>query len=486
MDKDTIYITTSIAYVNAAPHIGFALELVQADALARYYRQRGKKVFFSTGTDEHGSKLVQTATEQGLSPQALADKNAEQYRLLTKSLAISNNDFIRTTDQNRHWPAAQKMWRAMQERGDIVKGYYEGLYCVGCEAFLTEKDLENGKCALHQKEPERIKEENYFFQLGAYIPQVIKLMQDGNMRVIPEGRQKEIINILEEGMQRVSFSRPRKHLSWGIPVPGDDDQVMYVWVEALINYISVLGYDRDTEKFQQFWSEGCITHVIGKDILRFHAGIWPAMLLSAGLRTPDLIFAHGFITSEGRKMSKSLGNVVDPFALIERYGADAVRYYLLREIPSAQDGDFSIAKFEERYTADLANGIGNLFSRVTNMVSQYLGGVVKHVPCLQYNWERIEEYTEQFSFDKALSELIVIVNEMNKMLDDHKPWRLAKSDAKDDQELLYEVLAKSVSCLRCLGEHLIPFLPSAGETIVSHLSSERIAKASALFPRLEG
>ena len=486
MDKEFIYITTSIAYVNAKPHIGFALESVQADVLARFWRGQGKKVYFLTGTDEHGTKIYQTAREQGIETKEFVDKNSSQFKALKDTLNLSNDDFIRTTDRERHWPSVIKMWQRLVENGDLKKDKYEGLYCVGCEAFLTEKDLADGKCPNHNRQPEKVVEENYFFDLGKYSKKIIAKIESGELEIVPVKRRNEILNILKEGYEKVSFSRPKKKLPWGIPVPGDDEQVMYVWCDALTNYISALGFASDSELFDKFWNQGYITHMIGKDILRFHAAIWPAMLLAAGVKLPERIFVHGFITSEGKKMSKSIGNVVDPVEMVEKYGTDPLRYYLLKEIPASDDGDFSITKFEELYNSDLANGIGNLFTRVTNMVSQYLGGEIDRDEINGgHNWERVEEYTAACEFDKALSEIMIIVNEMNKYIDDHKPWQLAKSDKEDDKILLREVLTKVVLGLLELGNHLTPFLPDTGQKISRHLSALSIVKADPLFPRLE-
>jgi len=485
MENDFIYITTSIAYVNAKPHIGFALESVQADVLARYWRGQGKKVYYLTGTDEHGIKNYQTAQAEGIPVQDFVSGNTAKFKELKNLLNLSNDDFIKTSDQERHWPSVIEIWNRLEKNGDLKKDSYEGLYCVGCETFVTEKELVDGKCPNHNKAPEKVEEENYFFDLGKYSKKIIKQIESGELLIIPEKRKNEILNILKAGYNRVSFSRPKEKLPWGVPVPNDDSQTMYVWCDALTNYISALDFASGSDTFQNFWNEGHITHLIGKDILRFHAAIWPAMLMSAGVKLPDRIFVHGFITSEGKKISKSIGNVVDPVEMVKKYGVDPVRFYLLKEIPSQDDGDFSISRFEELYQSDLANGIGNLFSRVTNMVSQYLGGEIdKEAINGSHNWERIEEYTENCIFDKALAELMIIVNEMNKLIDNHKPWHLAKSDKNKDKELLKEVLTQVTLGLKELGQHLIPFLPDTGQKIYNHLNSDKIVKAEPLFPRL--
>ncbi len=484
MNKDFFYITTAIDYVNAAPHIGHALEKVEADALARFYRQQGKKVFFLTGTDEHGSKIAAKAEELGISPQELVDKNAERFKQLLSVYNISNDDFIRTSDRQKHWPGAQKLWRKLADNGDLIKDKYRGLYCIGCEAFITEKELVNGNCPHHQKPPQVIEEENYFFNFGKYRQIVIDKIESDELLVVPLSRKHEILNILKEAQDRISFSRPKDKLDWGIPVPDDDSQVMYVWVDALSNYITALGYADEGELFVNFWQQGYVTHIIGKDILRFHAAIWPTMLIAAGVRLPDRIFTHGFITSEGQKMSKSLGNVVDPFAIVEKYGTDPVRYYLLREIPAGDDGDFSQQRFVEVYTAELANGIGNLVSRTSNMIATYLEGELSLQRGSSFNWERIEEYTANLQFDKALQEIQIIIDETNKMIDDVKPWQKWKSGQADDREEVRELLQRVGGIILDLAFYLQPFIPQTAKQIEDIFTSTPITKAKPLFPRL--
>ena len=354
------YIATSIAYTNALPHVGFALELVQADVLARYHRDLGDDTFFLTGTDEHGRKVAEAAEKLGKTPKDFTDELSDKFRGLTKALNVSNDDFIRTTDRTRHWPAVKDFWLELKEKGDIYKKKYQGLYCVGCEAFITKKDLKDGKCGIHQKEPEVVEEENYFFRLSKYSKEIERIIKTDKIRIIPPARGNEMLAFMRQGLEDVSFSRPSKDLSWGIPVPGDETQTIYVWADALINYFSGA---------PGRWPADL--HCVGKDIFKFHSLIWPGMLLSLGLPLPKAILVHGFITVAGQKMSKSLGNVVDPFELIEKYGADAARYFLLREIPPTEDGDFTIGKFEQRYNADLASGLGNLVARGITLSSKF-------------------------------------------------------------------------------------------------------------------
>lgn len=482
-NKEFIYITTAIDYANAGPHVGHALEKLQADVLARLYRQHGKKVFFLTGTDEHGSKMAQTAETIGITPQQLADKNSDIFKKLLQTFNISNDDFIRTSDVKRHYPAAQKVWKKLYAKGDLKKNEYEGLYCVGCEAFLTEKDLVDGKCPDHDREPEKVKEENYFFNLGKYNQKVINLIESGELEIVPDSRRHEILNILKEGMKEVSFSRPRSKLSWGVPVPDDPDHVMYVWCDALTNYISALGYAEESDTFKSFWEQGYIVHVIGKDILRFHAALWPAMLLSAGLKLPNKIFTHGHVTSEGRKMSKSLGNVVDPIALVEKYGVDPVRYFFLKEIPATGDGDFSETRFREVYIAQLANGLGNLVSRTTNMIETYLQGKVVMQSQSDYNWQRINEYTEHLQYDKALDEVKIIIDDLNKRIDDCKPWQLIKTGKSEDEIKIQDLLNHLATTLRDVAYILLPYIPNTATKINTIITADIIHKSEPLFPR---
>src|SRR3989344_6376819 len=431
-NRKKFYVTTAIPYVNAKPHIGFALEIVQADVLARWHRQKGDTTFFLTGADQHGSKIVRTAKEQGRKIEDLVRENTLAFKNLTQVLNISNDNFIETGDKKNHWPVAIAIWNRLQESGDIYKGKYRGLYCMGCEAFVAKKDLTQGKCPEHDKEPEVLEEENYFFRLSRYVEKIRGLIEKDELRVVPEERKKEILTLLKKGVGDVSFSRPRESLPWGIPVPHDDSQVLYVWCDALINYLS--GDQKG------FWPADA--HCIGKGILRFHAGIWPAMLLSAGEKLPQTILVHGYITSSGQKMSKSLGNVVDPIELAEKYGASAVRYYLLREIPTTKDGDFSLKKFAERYNADLANGLGNLINRSQN--------ILKNVSSSQPKFfSEVDKYIESFELDKALEFIWQKIRSANKFIDDNRLW-----EAKDQKKI--KELKNLIAQIKF---NLEPFLP---------------------------
>ena len=474
MEKKKFYITTSIAYTNAVPHIGYALELIQADVVARYHKLLGEDVFFLTGTDEHGAKVVKAAQESGKEPKEFTDEISNKFKELTKILDISNDDFIRTTDQKRHWPIVKEVWLKLKENGDIYKKQYKGLYCVGCEAFITKKDLIDGKCKIHQKEPEVIEEENYFFKFSKYSKQIEEIVKKDEVKIIPEGRKNEMLSFVRQGLEDVSFSRPRKDLKWGIPVPDDDTQTIYVWADALINYISALGYPNG-EKFKKYWPADI--HFAGKDILRFHATIWLGVLLSLKLPLPKNIFVHGFITSNGQKMSKSLGNIIDPFELVKKYGADAVRYFLLREIPSSEDGDFTEEKFKERYNADLANGIGNLLARVLGLAKKFGTEKLDDNSGPEHVINKIEENYKkslsEFKFNEALGALWYGISVCDKTIELKSLWGGADN--------IKVVIAGWMFAIKEIAELLKPFLPETSERILKQIKTK---KGKPLFPRI--
>lgn len=484
MSKKKFYITTSIAYTNAPPHIGFALESIQADVLARYNYQLSKDVFFLTGTDEHGRKIAEAAQKKGKSPEKFCNEVSSRFKMLKKILNLSNNDFIRTTDKKRHWPAVKKVWLKLKKRGDIYKKEYEGLYCLGCEAFITKKDLDNGKCLIHQKEPELIKEENYFFRLSKYQKQLQEILKKEKIKLVPQSRKNEMLAFLKDGLEDISFSRPRKDLNWGISVPGDKDQTIYVWADALTNYISVIGYADNQKKFKKYWPAD--VHCIGKDIQKFHCLIWPAILLSLDLPLPKTIFVHGFITIDGQKMSKSLGNVISPFELVKKYGTDAVRYFFLREIPSTEDGDFTYQKFEERYNADLANGLGNLVARVITLAKKTKTErsegkdenavfiavknqeLKKEINKTQKGWQGA---LNNFKFSEALTIIWELISFCDKYIEKEKPW-----ESKNQ-----EVIANLLFALENIAQMLQPFLPETAEKILKQIKTK---KSKPLFPRI--
>jgi methionyl-tRNA synthetase len=470
------YLTTAISYVNAPPHIGHALEFIQADALARYHRMTGDDTFYLTGTDEHGVKIFDTAAERGITAQELVDENAEKFKALEGILDLSYDDFIRTSSA-MHKSACQKIWMKMFEAGDIYKDTYKGKYCVGCEGYKADKDLdENGNCPNHNKPPEILEEENYFFRLSKYSDKIKAAIESGELKVLPETRKNEMLNIIgDEGLHDVSFSRPKKLLPWGVDVPNDPDQVMYVWCDALSNYITAIGYEEETEQFKKYWP--CDAHIIGKDILRFHAGIWIGMLMSAELPIPKGVYVHGFITSDGRKMGKSLGNVVDPLEYVDKYGVDAVRYYLLREIPTTDDGDFSHSRFVDLFNSELANSLGNLVNRVVMMTDRYVDGKVPAVTdggdVAGFVDNILKQYHaafEAYDIKKACELVVEMTNYANKYIDDMKPWAMAKEDgsAADLAAVLYNLL----ELVRFIAYLIHPIVPAGAEKIMGQLGLE--------------
>jgi methionyl-tRNA synthetase len=472
MEQKSFYITTAIDYTNGKPHIGHVFEKVLTDVIARYHREAGDDVFFLTGSDEHGTKIELLAKEKGMDPKALVDENVQAFISMKEKYGLSWDRFIRTTDGD-HIHASQELWKRCKAKGDIYLKKYQGLYCAGCESFKKESDLVEGKCPEHDCKPEVVEEENWFFKLSNYKDQIKKLIENDEIKIIPEHRKKEVLNVLEE-IEDFSISRPVEKVSWGIEVPDDSTQNMYVWFDALTNYISGLGWPNDIEKFNAFWPT--VMHVIGKDITRFHAIYWPAMLLSGGIKPPANILVHGFVTSGGKKMSKTTGNIIDPEEALARYGKDALRYFLIREIPTTEDGDFTFEKFDARYESDLANSLGNLISRVTNIAEK------NEIIFKDQNIEKInlsKEYGE-YRFDKVLEKIWEKVYEANKYVDDEKPWSI-----KDNPEKLSLVINNLLNSIKSIGEALISFLPETSEKILNIFKQEKILKAEPLFPRKE-
>ncbi len=477
-----LYIATAIPYVNGTPHIGNAIDYLLADIWARYQRQNGHEVRFEVGTDEHGNKIAAKAAQEGVSPQVYADKMYVNFENLMKKMGTTYTDFIRTTDPH-HVQAVQYIWTKLQPY--IYKGKYEGWYCVGHEAFFTDKEVQmtNGVCPDHNTPYEKISEENYYFKASAFTDQIRQAVNDGTMKIVPDFRKNEFLELIKDGLQDVSVSRPKKNLSWGIEVPGDPEQIMYVWLDALSNYITVLGYP-DNQSWQEYWPAD--VQVIGKDILRFHAGIWPAMLLGLSLELPKVLLTHGHVNVGGTKMSKTIGNVVDPNDIIDNYGVDAFRYFFARHIPTLEDGDFTWEKFEGAYNGELGNDLGNLIQRVASMVVKYQAGVIGESQQNEHDMSAYHDAMNGLEFNKAIDEVWSMVRSLNQYIDNVKPWDVAKQIGKDsDAEAhLAEILSHCAGSLIQIGDLLLPFMPTTAAAIHSIFESGVIvASDGVLFPK---
>lgn len=480
------YITTTLPYVNALPHIGFALEIVQADIIARYRALLGDEIFFNTGTDEHGLKIYRAAQKERKDPQIYTDEYAAKFDRLKEALNLSYNNFIRTTDPH-HIEAAEEFWRRCDKNGDIYKKLYQIKYCVECELEKTESELANGRCLVHPRaEIELIKEENYFFKFSRYQDKLLELYEDQPDFVVPPFRLNEIKKFVEGGLQDFSISRLKEKMPWGIPVPGDEKHVMYVWFDALVNYISTLGWPKEEKKFEEFWGtedKPNAIQVAGKDNLRQQSAMWQAMLMSASLPPSKQIFIHGFVTSGGQKMSKSLGNVIDPIGLVKKYGTDAVRYYLGRHLHPFEDSDMTEEKFREAYNAHLANGLGNLVSRIMKMASDYdlevelpkAEGVIQG-----REFGEIFATLEGYEFNKVADRLWAEIGRLDAEIQAAKPFNLIESDPKKARRIIADLVLK----LWYLAISLEPFLPETALKI-QELIRKNKAPETPLFPRLE-
>lgn len=462
------YITTAIDFPNAAPHMGHVYEKILADVLVRWYRLQGDHVLFHLGTDENGIKIQQTAKQLGLTPRELIDRNAPAFEALFRRLDISFDFFIRTANAKQHWPTVTALWNKLQQNGYLEKRSYTGLYCNGCERFLTFKDLVDGLCPDHRTVPENITEENWFFLLSRMQDAVSSLLHPvtGSYRIVPAFRARETLNFLEGGLEDVSFSRSRKTLTWGVPVPDDSEQVMYVWCDNLTSYISSLGLLTDHAK-TAWWDDAEVTHVIGKDIARFHAINWPAMLMAANLRTPDRLLIHGFITSDGQKMSKSIGNVIDPVTVLDAFPVDALRFFLLSEVPVGNDGDFTWKRFTEIYDAKLRNQLGNLLNRVLTLLQKDGGTIavpesLSDASILSDAWGTYRAHMDAFAFSHALAVPFSIVDTLNARMNGEMPWKLM-GDAKRSLLSAYAEYLRHVSLM------LLPFLPATARTMAEQL-----------------
>lgn len=465
------YITTTLPYVNAEPHIGFAMEIVRADVMARLHRALGDEVFFNTGTDEHGQKIYQKAQELGVDTQKYCDENAAKFSILKDALDLSFNSFIRTTDEH-HIKAAQEFWKLCDANGDIYKKSYKTKYCVGCELEKTDSELVDGKCPIHpQQELEIREEENYFFRFSKYADKLLELYKNQPDFVQPDFRQNEMKVFVENGLIDFSISRLKEKMSWGVPVPGDDTHVMYVWFDALVNYISCLGWPEEKSKFEEFWPG---VQVCGKDNLRQQTAMWQAMLMSAGLPTSKQVMVEGFITSGGAKMSKSAGNVIDPLEYVEKYGTDAVRYFLTAELSVFDDSDMTRERFEEAFQANLANGIGNLCARVAAMSEKES---LKVTPEELKIRKEVVEKLEGYKFDEAMALVWEEIRKADALINQRQVW-------KQEGEEKIASLTELVKMIRQIGTDLVPFMPNTAEKILAQYNVEEIKKAENLFQRL--
>ena len=486
-EKQSFYITTTIPYVNADPHIGFALELAQADALARARRLSGRDVFFSTGTDEYGQKIWEASEQEGRNVQEYVDHFADKFLELKNTLNLSYDNFIRTTSRE-HIAAAQEFWRLCDAKGDIYKKVYRGLYCIGCEKFITEKDLLDGKCPLHSnKKPEMVEEENYFFRLKKYQKPLLAYLKKDKV-IVPEWRRAEALDFAQNGMEDFSVSRSVKRFSWGIPVPGDETQIMYVWFGAFINYISTLGWPASAKAsagkpgskenlFEKFWQDGETVQVAGKDMVKFQSVMWQGMLLSAGLPTTDKIIYHGFITNVGgMKMSKSVGNVINPNEIVKKYGTDALRYFLLREISTFEDSPFTMERFKESYNASLANGLGNLTSRILTLSEKYLDRCPK-IPA-ESDFSEYFEFLEKFELKQAVDYVWNEARELDKFIQVAEPFKVVKIDETKGQKIISDLAIR----LYRIAEMLDPIMPETS-LVLKKLIKENKKPNKPLFPR---
>ncbi|HVY73156.1 MAG TPA: methionine--tRNA ligase [Candidatus Paceibacterota bacterium] len=475
MSDRPLYLTSTLPYVNADPHVGFALELVQADATVRWNKLQGREVFFNTGTDEHGQKIYEAAKKAGQDVQAYADEYAAKFRLLKDKLGLEKGlHFIRTTDAH-HIEAAQELWKRCDAAGDIEKRTYKGLYCVGDEAFMKESDLVEGRCPNHPNmKLQELEEENYFFKLSNYQNKLIAYLSREGV-IVPEWRRQEAINFVQKGLEDFSISRVKEKMPWGIAVPGDDTQVMYVWFDALTNYISTLGWPTEAGDFATFWQGGEVMQMAGKDQVRFQSIIWQAMLMSGGVKNTDQVFYHGFITSGGQKMSKSLGNVIEPMAIAAEYGIDALRYFLLRHIHPFEDSDFTMERFKELYNANLANGLGNLTSRVLTLAEKNLPGpvAVEFVPYPKEFTDALAAY----KFNDAFDYIFTRVQALDQSITHKEPFKVVKDDPEAGKAMIEEMVKE----LAAIDLMLEPFMPGTSKIIIEAIMANK--KPENLFAR---
>lgn len=485
--KQKFYVTNAIPYVNDKPHVGHALEFTQSDTITRYHKYILKQdTNLLCGGDENAIKNVQAAEKAGQPVQEFIDKNTQTFKELAEKLNVHFDVFQKGSNQETHFPSCQKLWELCEKSGDIYKKPYEGLYCVGCETFYNADELnENGECFEHPgRKLVLVSEENYYFRLSKYQEQLIELISTDKLKIIPEIRKNEVLSFLKQPLQDISISRTNERAkNWGVPVPGDDSQRMYVWFDALNVYQSGIGFGWNDEEYKKWWPAD--VQVIGKGIIRFHAVYWPAFLMSAGLELPKNLFVHGYFTVDGQKMSKTLGNVIDPVMLIEKYGADPLRYYFLREIPAYSDGDFSERRFIELYNADLANNLGNLISRVEKLLQQNNLSPKKTSTTPNRVIEKMKPFLDLYQFDKALEYIWTRIDALNKYINDTKPWenkyqaptilqKIVDGDSTADLDSIYDI-----------GESLQPFMPDIANDIMKRFTQDTVTLADPLFPRIK-
>jgi len=468
------FLTTAIPYVNGRPHIGHTLEYFQADTVRRYHQLLGEDTLLLSGADENALKNVQAAEKEGLPIQEYLDKYSKIWEKTYDLVGVKLDVFQRGSDQKKHWPGVQKFWDLCNKNGDIYKKTYTGLYCIGCEAFKTEGELENGLCPIHQKAPEKVSEENYFFKLSMYQQKLIELIESDTLKIIPQNKRAEALSFIKQGLEDFNISRSRERARGvGVPIPGDPNQFMYVWFDALNIYMTGIGYGWDEKNWQKWWPADL--HIIGKDINRFHTIYWPAMLLSAGLPLPKQILIHGFVNAKGgEKFSKSLGNAPDPKEVIEKYGLEAIRYYMLSQVPIQDDHDFTFEQFEEVVNANLANGLGNLVARVAKLCEQ--NNIEVRFNALNHFNKEVTKTLSEYKFNEALSFIWSLIAESDKLVNEKKPWELSGDEAK-------EVLQDLVSRIQQIAFNLQPFLPEISERILKQFSG-KVKSAPPLFPRI--
>lgn len=485
INKNRILITTPIYYVNDKPHIGHAYTTLAADVLARFFRTQGKEVFFLTGTDEHGSKIAESAENMGKSPKQLCNENSQLYKEAWRNLNVKYDYFTRTTDK-KHEKAVKKFVEQLKEKGAIYERNYEGLYCIGCEKFLISQELINGLCLYHKTKPQKISEKNYFFQLKNYLKKVEKAIINNKLEIQPFSAKQEVLGLFKQNLDDFSISRQKERVKWGIEVPFDSEQTIYVWIDALVNYISAIGYGNNIKEFKKWWDDSYVIHLLGRDILKFHAIYWPAMLIAGGIKLPDQEFIHGFFTINNQKMSKTLGNVIDPNKLVDKFGADAARYLLLSQFPFGSDGNIQETKFEEQYNSNLANGLGNLIERTFALLRKYnykahpLKSATKE---FENNFKKHEEeyYYCMNNLDlfKALENAFSLTREIDKYINKKKPWSIPLDKSKEINTILTNLL----SGLSKIVVFLEPFIPSKLDLVKKRINEGDFSKIN-LFPRI--